>query len=169
MANIVYKLSAKEDKITGKREIHVRFYHGRFDVRAKTNLYVQPEYWDAAKQTVKIPNTRSNTPEKQQLIMKLSALKADLESLSNDIREAYIADGGRKRDLPTAWLSDFIANRILAQERQKRLKKRTTHRKNSLTRSNILCPSRKYPFPGSGTTMSSSAPLNASPSIALRK
>ena len=25
MANIVYKLSTKEDKITGKREIHVRF------------------------------------------------------------------------------------------------------------------------------------------------
>ena len=117
MANIVYKLSTKEDKITGKREIHVRFYHGKFDVRAKTNLYVQPEYWDAAKQTVKIPNTRSNTPEKQQLIMKLSALKADLESLSNDIREAYIADGGGKRDLPTEWLSDFIASRILAQER----------------------------------------------------
>ena len=117
MANIVYKLSTKEDKITGKREIHVRFYHGKFDVRAKTNLYVQPEYWDAAKQTVKIPNTRSNTPEKQLLIMKLSALKADLESLSNDIREAYIADGGGKRDLPTEWLSDFIASRILAQER----------------------------------------------------
>ena len=117
MANIVYKLSTKEDKITGKREIHVRFYHGKFDVRAKTNLYVQPEYWDAAKQTVKIPNTRSNTPEKQQLIMKLSALKADLESLSNDIREAYIADGGGKRELPSEWLSDFIANRILAQER----------------------------------------------------
>ena len=72
MANIVYKLSTKEDKITGKREIHVRFYHGKFDVRAKTNLYVQPEYWDAEKQTVKIPNTRSNTPEKQQLIMQLS-------------------------------------------------------------------------------------------------
>ena len=117
MANIMYKLSTKEDKITGKREIHVRFYHGKFDVRAKTNLYVQPEYWDAAKQTVKIPNTRSNTPEKQQLIMKLSALKADLESLSNDIREAYIADGGGKRELPSEWLSDFIANRILAQER----------------------------------------------------
>ena len=117
MANIVYKLSTKEDKITGKREIHVRFYHGKFDVRAKTNLYVQPEYWDAAKQTVKIPNTRSNTPEKQQLIMKLSALKADLESLSNDIREAYIADGGGKRELPSEWLSDFIANRILARER----------------------------------------------------
>ena len=110
MAKIVYKLSTREKGISAKKEIHVRFYHGKFDVRAKTNLYVQPEYWDAAKQTVKIPNTRSNTPEKQQLIMKLSALKADLESLSNDIREAYIADGGGKRDLPTEWLSDFIAS-----------------------------------------------------------
>ena len=116
MANIVYKLSTKEDKITGKREIHVRFYHGKFDVRAKTNLYVQPEYWDAAKQTVKIPNTRSNTPEKQQLIMQLSTLKANLEALSKDIREAFIADGGGKRVLSVDWLTDFIINRTFGPE-----------------------------------------------------
>ena len=116
MANIVYKLSAKEDKITGKREIHVRFYHGRFDVRAKTNLYVQSEYWDADKQTVKIPNTRSNTPEKQQLIIKLSSLKAELESLSNEILEAFIADGGGKKELPADWLSKFIDNRNFGPE-----------------------------------------------------
>lgn len=116
MANIVYKLSTKEDKITGKREIHVRFYHGKFDVRAKTNLYVQPEYWDAEKQTVKIPNTRSNTPEKQQLIMQLSTLKANLEALSKDIREAFIADGGGKRALSVDWLTDFIINRTFGQE-----------------------------------------------------
>ena len=116
MANIVYKLSTKEDKITGKREIHVRFYHGKFDVRAKTNLYVQPEYWDAEKQTVKIPNTRSNTPEKQQLIMQLSTLKANLEALSKDIREAFIADGGGKRVLSVDWLTDFIINRTFGPE-----------------------------------------------------
>ena len=116
MANIVYKLSTKEDKITGKREIHVRFYHGKFDVRAKTNLYVQPEYWDAEKQTVKIPNTRSNTPEKQQLIMQLSSLKANLEALSKDIREAFIADGGGKRVLSVDWLTDFIINRTFGPE-----------------------------------------------------
>ena len=116
MANIVYKLSTKEDKITGKREIHVRFYHGKFDVRAKTNLYVQPEYWDVEKQTVKIPNTRSNTPEKQQLIMQLSSLKANLEALSKDIREAFIADGGGKRVLSVDWLTDFIINRTFGPE-----------------------------------------------------
>ena len=111
MAKIVYKLSTKEKGISAKKEIHVRFYHGKFDVRAKTNLYVQPEYWDADKQTVKIPNTRSNTPEKQQLIIQLSTLKADLEALANDILEAFIADGGGKKDLPSDWLSKFIDNR----------------------------------------------------------
>ena len=111
MAKIVYKLSTREKGISAKKEIHVRFYHGKFDVRAKTNLYVQPEYWDADKQTVKIPNTRSNTPEKQQLIIQLSTLKADLEALSNDILEAFIADGGGKKDLPSDWLSKFIDNR----------------------------------------------------------
>ena len=116
MANIVYKLSTKRDKITGKHEIYVRFYHGRFDVRAKTNLYVQPEYWDPDKQTVKIPNTRSNTSEKQQLIIQLSTLKANLESLSNDILEAFMADGGGKKDLPTDWLSKFINNRNFGPE-----------------------------------------------------
>ena len=111
MAKIVYKLSTREKGISAKKEIHVRFYHGKFDVRAKTNLYVQPEYWDAEKQTVKIPNTRSNTPEKQQLIIQLSTLKADLEALANDILEAFIADGGGKKDLPSDWLSKFIDNR----------------------------------------------------------
>ena len=111
MAKIVYKLSTREKGISAKKEIHVRFYHGKFDVRAKTNLYVQPEYWDADKQTVKIPNTRSNTPEKQQLIIQLSTLKADLEALANDILEAFIADGGGKKDLPSGWLSKFIDNR----------------------------------------------------------
>ena len=111
MAKIVYKLSTREKGISAKKEIHVRFYHGKFDVRAKTNLYVQPEYWDADKQTVKIPNTRSNTPEKQQLIIQLSTLKADLEALANDILEAFIADGGGKKDLPSDWLSKFIDNR----------------------------------------------------------
>ena len=116
MAKIVYKLSTKEKGISAKKEIHVRFYHGKFDVRAKTNLYVQPEYWDADKQTVKIPNTRSNTPEKQQLIIQLSTLKADLESLSNDILEAFIADGGGKKELPADWLSKFIDNRNFGPE-----------------------------------------------------
>lgn len=120
MANIIYKLSTKVDKISGKQEILVRFYHGKFDVRAKTNLFVPAEYWDTAKQTVIIPNTRFNTQEKQDLIRGLSVLKADLETLSNDIREAFISDGGGKIELPIDWLSRVIQERILNQESVKK-------------------------------------------------
>lgn len=120
MANIIYKLSTKVDKISGKQEILVRFYHGKFDVRAKTNLFVPAEYWDTAKQTVIIPNTRFNTQEKQVLIRGLSVLKADLETLSNDIREAFISDGGGKIELPIDWLSRVIQERILNQESVKK-------------------------------------------------
>lgn len=118
MANVIYKLSTKVDKITGKREIYVRFYHGRFDFRAKSNLYVLPEYWDAEKQSIKVPNTRSNTVEKQQLIIELSSLKAELENLSRDIREAFITDGGGKKDLPIEWLSDFVAKRLIERDKE---------------------------------------------------
>lgn len=88
MANVVYKLSAKVDKVTGKSEIHVRFYVGRgLDYRAKTNLYVQKEYWNEKAGTVKIPTRRSNTLEKQELIKRLSERSTDLATLSKDIRE----------------------------------------------------------------------------------
>ena len=61
MANVVYKLSAKVDKVTRKSEIHIRFYAGRgLDYRAKTNLYVQKEYWNEKAGAVKIPTTRFN-------------------------------------------------------------------------------------------------------------
>lgn len=119
MANVVYKLSTKVDKITGKREIHVRFYHGKFDVRAKTNLFILPTYWDSDKQSVKIPNTRFNTPEKEQLIKELSGMKAELESLANDIRDAFISDGSGKVTLPITWLSDYLTNRIVEQHQAK--------------------------------------------------
>ena len=119
MANVIYKLSTKVDKISGKREIYVRFYHGRFDFRAKTNLYVLPEYWDVEKQSIKVPNTRSNTVEKQKLIIELSSLKAELEKLSRDIREAFITEGGGKKDLPIEWLSDFLTKRIVEKDEKK--------------------------------------------------
>jgi len=108
MANIIYKISTKVDKLTNKREIHVRFYHGKHDFRAKTGLFVDAEYWDADRQTVRIPNTRSNTIEKQTVIRNLSSLKAELESLSNDIRDAFISSGNGKIELPSDWLTEFV-------------------------------------------------------------
>lgn len=129
------KLSTKVDKISGKKEIHVRFYHGKLDVRAKTNLFILPEYWSPEKQTVKIPNTRFNTPEKQQLIRELSELKSGLESLAKDIRDAFIADGGGKTELPISWLSDYMDKRIKTQ--QKAQQKEAKQKKREVTASTI--------------------------------
>lgn len=110
MANVVYKLSAKVDKVTGKSEIHVRFYAGRgLDYRAKTNLYVQKEYWNEKAGTVKIPTTRSNTLEKQELIKSLSELSTELATLSKDIREAFLVAGDEKSG--PDWLATFIQER----------------------------------------------------------
>lgn len=110
MANVVYKLSAKVDKVTGKSEIHVRFYAGRgLDYRAKTNLYVQKEYWNEKAGTVKIPTTRSNTLEKQELIKSLSELSTELATLSKDIREAFIIAGDEISS--PDWLTTFIQER----------------------------------------------------------
>lgn len=112
MANLNYRLSSKIDKISGKAEILARFWHGKNNIfRAKTNMFVLPKYWDEKKQTIIIPSTRFNTPEKQQLILELSEMKADLESMSKNILDAFIADGGGKVDLPSDWLSSLFQER----------------------------------------------------------
>lgn len=110
MANIIYRLSSKVDKISNKSEILVRFFAGRgFDYRAKTNLYILKEYWDDTKGKVKIPTTRSNTLEKQSLIKSLSNLDAELAFLSKDIRDAFFAAGDEKHS--PDWLSSYLHTR----------------------------------------------------------
>lgn len=136
MANIVFRLSTKADKITGKVEILARFYHGKKNIfRAKTNLFLQPEYWNEKLQTVKIPNTRFNTPEKLQLIKDLSEIKSELDSISKDVLDAFIAEGGSKVERPIGWLEDFLANRRKAQEKEKR--KETKQKKVKPTETRI--------------------------------
>ena len=46
MANIDLKLSSKEDKITHRSEILIRFYQGqKIDFRVKTGLFIQPRHF----------------------------------------------------------------------------------------------------------------------------
>ena len=113
MANVVYSLSTKVDKLSGKQEIHVRFYHGKFDFRAKTKLFVLPVYWDSDKQTAKVPSSRFNTPEKQALIKELSSIKANLETLAKAILEKFIADGGGVVPLQKDWLKELVKDWII--------------------------------------------------------
>ena len=63
MATIEYSLSSKKDKTTGKQEILVRFFHGRFNQRGKTNLYGHSDDWDQDRQRFVIPKGDPGAPE----------------------------------------------------------------------------------------------------------
>ena len=59
MATIILSLSTKSDKVTSQREVMIRFFHGKhINQRAKTNVFVHPDYWDDAAQSITIPKWR---------------------------------------------------------------------------------------------------------------
>ena len=112
MATIVYTLSSKKDKTTGKQEIMMRFFHGRLNQRAKTNLFTLAEYWDEKGQCNKIPKIRFMSEEKTALVKHLQQVNKDLEDISTYIQEEFIKMGAGKVDLPDKWLSSKLLERI---------------------------------------------------------
>ena len=111
MANIVYSLSSKKDKRTGKQEILVRLYHGRINQRGKTGIFGSAEYWDKEKQHFIIPKVRVLTPEKKQLITELQSLNSEIESLSTFLTDEFIKAGAGTEELPDKWVSSKILER----------------------------------------------------------
>lgn len=112
MATIVYTLSSKKDKTTGKQEILMRFFHGRLNQRAKTNLFTLAEYWDEKNQCNKIPKIRFMSEEKTILVKNLQQVNKDLEDISTYIQEEFIKMGAGKVELPDKWLSSKLLERI---------------------------------------------------------
>ena len=56
MAKVNYKLSTKVDKHTGKSEVLIRFIANQYlMLRAKSSVFVDPQYWSDKKQKVNIP------------------------------------------------------------------------------------------------------------------
>ena len=108
MANIVYSLSSKKDKRTGKQEILVRLYHGRINQRGKTGIFGSAEYWDKEKQHFIIPKVRVLTTEKKQLITELQSLNSEIESLSTFLTDEFIKAGAGTEELPDKWVSSKI-------------------------------------------------------------
>ncbi len=49
MANFQFRLSSKKNKL-GRQELLMRFYHGNFQQRAKTGIFIEdkPVYWDGS-------------------------------------------------------------------------------------------------------------------------
>lgn len=113
MATIVYTLSSKVDKRTGKQEILVRLFHGRFNQRGKTNLYGYSRYWDEKNQRFSIPKVRSMTAEKRAEIDELQVLNSELDHLAKFLLNSFMNAGSGKVTLPDKWVADTIQARTL--------------------------------------------------------
>ena len=108
MATITYTLSSKIDKRTGKQEILVRLFHGRFNQRGKTNLYGYSKHWDERAQRFSIPKVRSMTIEKREEIQELQKLNTELDHIAKYLIEAFITAGSNKVELPEKWVADTL-------------------------------------------------------------
>lgn len=113
MATIEYSLSSKKDKTTGKQEILVRFFHGRFNQRGKTNLYGHSDDWDQDRQRFVIPKVRMMTEEKRKEIQELQNLNSELDAISRYLLDAFVAAGSGKVPLPNKWVADKLLERTV--------------------------------------------------------
>lgn len=110
MATLVYRLSAKTDKITGQSEVLIRFFHGGFDQRAKTNIFVPSDYWNKETQRCRIPKVRVMSDENRSIVEELTRQNAKLDKLSTFIHQSFIDAGSGKVSLSETWLIDLISN-----------------------------------------------------------
>ena len=83
MATINLTLSSKSDKITHLQEVMMRLTIGSTTRRAKTNVFVQSEYWDASTQSISI----KELSKKRLLTDEEKQLKADLREKTKRLNE----------------------------------------------------------------------------------
>ena len=98
---------------TGKQEILVRFFHGRFNQRGKTNLYGHSDDWDQDRQRFVIPKVRMMTEEKRKEIQELQNLNSELDAISRYLLDAFVAAGSGKVPLPNKWVADKLLERTV--------------------------------------------------------
>jgi integrase len=105
MASIYLSLSTKED-VTKKREILIRFSHGRINQRAKTNIFIPAEYWDDKTQEIIIPNYRLMNDEKKELKQYLTDQSEKLNTLTATVQTIFTATD--KNSIEPDWLKIAI-------------------------------------------------------------
>jgi integrase len=108
---IIYRLSAKADA-TNQRRVLVRLSCGsELNMRAKTNIFVLPEYWDDTKQgNINVPTFRLPTGEKKQLASDLIGKRAQLSDLTRTIEQAYNAADRSDMKANPDWLKELVDN-----------------------------------------------------------
>lgn len=109
MATTKFRLSSKTDKVTGKAEVLVRFYHGRIiDQYTRTNIFVPADAWNDKAERLTIPKPRVMTAEAKATISELAALNAELEALKMHIEESFLGAGAGKVAFADTWLEDLV-------------------------------------------------------------
>ena len=106
MATIVLSLSAKTDKVTSQHEVLIRFFHGRINQRAKTNVFVHPDYWSYEQQTIVIPNWRLLTDERKQLKDELQRKSDSLNQIVSMVQQSFQTVD--KSNVAKDWLKSII-------------------------------------------------------------
>ncbi len=106
MATIQLTLSAKTDKITSQHEVLIRFFHGRVNQRAKTNVFVHPDYWDGDTQSIEIPNWRLLTDERKQLQAELQSKSDRLNQIVSLVQSKFQTID--KSNVAKDWLKSLI-------------------------------------------------------------
>jgi len=127
MATIILTLSTKTDKVTSQHEVLMRFKHGKdIDQRAKTNVFVHPDYWviDIAKDKngnvkltengtrkttgghIEIPKWRTITDERKQLQSDLQRKIERLDTITSLVQSSFQAID--KSNVAKDWLKSLI-------------------------------------------------------------
>ena len=107
MATIILSLSTKSDKVTSQHEVMIRFFHGKhINKRAKTNVFVHPDYWDDAAQSIVIPKWRMLNEERKRLTNELQTKSNRLDAIKSLVLSSFQALN--KNDVPKDWLKSLI-------------------------------------------------------------
>lgn len=107
MATITLSLSRKSDKTTHNHEVLIEFWHGRsIHQRAKTNVFVHPDYWSDEQQTIVIPNWRLLTDEKKQIKDELQHKSDRLNQIVSLVQSSFQA--ADKNNIAKDWLKYLI-------------------------------------------------------------
>lgn len=91
MATIYLTLSTKRNNILNVHEIMVRFSHGRINQRAKSSIFVQPEYWDVDNQKIIIPRFRVMTQAQRDIIDDLMSKQKQIDEMKSSIMTAFLS------------------------------------------------------------------------------
>lgn len=107
MATIILSLSTKSDKVTSQHEVMIRFFHGKhINQRTKTNVFVHPDYWDDAAQSIVIPKWRTLSKERKQLKDELQQKSERLATITSLVQSSFQEID--KGNVPNDWLKKLI-------------------------------------------------------------